>query len=98
MAAVARKQVTLEEARIDARLRLTTLDGNLGLVARDADLHQARMEELRSRMPEGLAPEEVPGGKAREREMKTDRESVVEGKGVDDGGGSRVRQKIECVD
>jgi chromosome segregation protein len=28
------------------------------------------MEELRSRMPAGLAPEEVPGGKAREREMR----------------------------
>ena len=71
LAAGARKLVGLEEARIDARLKLTTLEGNLGLVARDTDLHQARMEELRSRMPEGLAPEEVPGGKAREREMKT---------------------------
>jgi chromosome segregation protein len=28
------------------------------------------MEELRARMPAGLAPEEVPGGKAREREMR----------------------------
>jgi chromosome segregation protein len=49
---------------------VTTLEGNLGLVGRETELHQARMEELRQRMPEGLAPEEVPGGKAREREMK----------------------------
>jgi chromosome segregation protein len=70
LAAGARKLVGLEEARIDARLKVTTLEGNLGLVGRETELHQARMEELRQRMPEGLAPEEVPGGKAREREMK----------------------------
>jgi chromosome segregation protein len=28
------------------------------------------MDEIRSRMPDGVAPEEVPGGKAREREMR----------------------------
>src|SRR6202171_138017 len=28
------------------------------------------MEEIRSRMPDGVAPEEIPGGKAREREMR----------------------------
>jgi chromosome segregation protein len=36
------------------------------------------MEELRSRMPEGMAPEEVPGGKAREREMKQLERRLVE--------------------
>jgi chromosome segregation protein len=70
LAAGARKLVAVEEARIDTRLKVTTLEGNLGLAARDAELHEARMQELRGRMPEGLAPEEVPGGKAREREMR----------------------------
>src|SRR5258708_13529539 len=28
------------------------------------------MDEIRTRMPDGVAPEEVPGGKAREREMR----------------------------
>jgi chromosome segregation protein len=70
MAETARKLVTLEEARIDARLREGNLQGNLELVARESDLLQARMEEIRSRMPDGVAPEEVPGGKAREREMR----------------------------
>jgi len=66
----ARRLVALEEARVDARLKAGTLEGNLGLVKRDAELAEARMEEIRLRMPEGLAPEEVPGGKAREREMR----------------------------
>jgi len=70
LASGARKLVGLEEARIDARLKVTTLEGNLGLICREASLHEARMDELRERMPEGLAPEEVPGGKAREREMR----------------------------
>ena len=70
LAAGARKLVALEEARVDTRLKVTTLEGNLGLVSREAELALARMAELRSAMPEGLAPEEVPGGKAREREMK----------------------------
>jgi chromosome segregation protein len=70
MAEGARRLVALEEARIDARLRAGTLEGNLELVAREAELHQARMEEIRTRMPDGVAPEEVPGGKAREREMR----------------------------
>jgi chromosome segregation protein len=70
MAEIARKLVALEEARIDARLRVGNLEGNLGLIVREAELLQARMEEIRSRMPDGVAPEEVPGGKAREREMK----------------------------
>ena len=39
-------------------------------VAREAQLLQVRMEDIRSRMPDGVAPEEVPGGKAREREMR----------------------------
>jgi chromosome segregation protein len=66
----AKTLVTAEEARVDARLRASTLQGNVGLLRREAELAAARMEELRSRMPEGLAPEEVPGGRAREREMK----------------------------
>ena len=70
MAENARKLVALEEARIDARLKVGTLDGNLGLITREAELLQARMEEIRSRMPDGVAPEEVPGGKAREKEMR----------------------------
>ena len=70
MAETARNLVALEEARIDSRLRVGTLEGNLGLVAREAELLQARMEEIRSRMPDGVAPEEIPGGKSREREMR----------------------------
>jgi chromosome segregation protein len=66
----ARKLVAFEEARIDARLRVGNLEGNLELIAREAELLQARMDEIRSRMPDGIAPEEVPGGKAREREMR----------------------------
>jgi chromosome segregation protein len=65
----ARRLGTLDEARMEARLKTGTLAGNLELVAREAELLQARMEEIRSRMPDGVAPEEVPGGKAREREM-----------------------------
>jgi chromosome segregation protein len=70
MAEGARRLVTLEEARIDARLKAGTLEGNLELIARESELLQARMEEIRTRMPDGVAPEEVPGGKAREREMR----------------------------
>ena len=70
MAESARRLVTLEEARIDARLRVGTLEGNLELITREAELLQARMDEIRTRMPDGVAPEEVPGGKAREREMR----------------------------
>jgi chromosome segregation protein len=60
----------LDEARMDARLKAGALEGNLELVARESELLQARMEEIRSRMPDGMAPEEVPGGKTREREMR----------------------------
>jgi chromosome segregation protein len=70
MAEGARRLVTLEEARIDARLKAGTLEGNLELMARESELLFARMEEIRTRMPDGVAPEEVPGGKAREREMR----------------------------
>ena len=70
MAESARKLVALEEARIDARLKVGTLEGNLELISREAELLQARMEEIRSRMPDGVAPEEIPGGKSREREMR----------------------------
>ncbi len=62
--------VALEEARIDARLKAGTLEGNLELIAREAELLAARMEEIRQRMPDGVAPEEIPGGKAREKEMR----------------------------
>jgi len=71
MAEGARRLVALEEARIDARLKAGTLEGNLELLAREADLWQARMDEIRSRMPGGVAPEEVPGGKVREKEMRS---------------------------
>jgi chromosome segregation protein len=70
MAENARRLVALEEARIDARLKVGTLEGNLGLIAREAELLQARMDEIRSRMPDGVAPEEIPGGKGREKEMR----------------------------
>jgi chromosome segregation protein len=70
MAEAARKLIALEEARIDARLREGNLQGNLELLSRETELLQARMDEIRSRMPDGVAPEEVPGGKAREREMR----------------------------
>ncbi len=70
LAAAARRLVNLEETRVDARLKAGTLEGHLGLSRREAELAAARMEELRTRMPEGMAPEEVPGGKAREREMR----------------------------
>ena len=70
MAESAKQLVALEEARIDARLRTSTLEGNLGLITREAELLQARMDEIRSRMPDGVAPEEIPGGKSREREMR----------------------------
>jgi chromosome segregation protein len=66
----ARRLVALEEARIDARLRTGTLEGNLELMVREAELLSARMEEIRVRMPDGVAPEEIPGGKGREREMR----------------------------
>jgi chromosome segregation protein len=70
MADTAKRLVAAEEARLDARLRAGTLEGNLGLLAREAELLQARMDEIRSRMPDGVAPEEIPGGKTREREMR----------------------------
>ena len=66
----ARKLVTLEEARIDARLKTSTLEGNHELILREAELLAAKMEEIRARMPDGVAPEEIPGGKAREKEMR----------------------------
>ena len=71
MAEGARRLIALEEARLDARLKAGTLEGNLELVGREAELLQARLEEIRTRMPDGVAPEEVPGGKAREREMRS---------------------------
>jgi chromosome segregation protein len=71
MAEGARRLVALEEARIDARLKAGTLEGNLGLITREAELLAARLEEIRLRMPDGVAPEEIPGGKAREKEMRT---------------------------
>jgi len=70
LAEVARRVVALEESRVDARLRSRTLEGNRDLIGREVDLLEARMEEIRERMPMGQAPEEVPGGKAREREMR----------------------------
>lgn len=66
----AKRLVAAEEARVDARLKISTMEGGLGLHRREAELAQARMDELRERMPAGMAPEEIPGGKAREREMR----------------------------
>lgn len=70
LAETARRLVAADEARVDTRLKISTLEGGLGLHKREAELAQTRMDELRERMPAGLAPEEVPGGKAREREMR----------------------------
>lgn len=67
---VARRLVALEEARVDARLRVRTLEGNLELVVREAQIAALKMEELRTKMPMGQAPEEIPGGRAREQEMR----------------------------
>ena len=78
MAEAARRLVALDEARVDARLKAGALEGNLDLVAKEAELLQARMDEIRSRMPDGVAPEEVPGGKAREREMRGLERRLVE--------------------
>ncbi|MGH7904629.1 MAG: AAA family ATPase, partial [Candidatus Dormibacteraceae bacterium] len=70
--------VALDDARVETRLRLGNLEGSLGLAVREEELALARMEELRQRMPEGRAPEEVPGGKAREREMRSLERRLVE--------------------
>ena len=78
MAESARRLVALEEARIDGRLRAGTLEGNLGLITREAELLQARMDDIRARMPDGVAPEEIPGGKSREREMRALERRLIE--------------------
>ena len=70
LAETAKRLVTAEETRVDARLKISTLEGGRGLHQREAELAQGRMDELRDRMPAGMAPEEVPGGKVREREMR----------------------------
>ncbi|MBO0703492.1 MAG: AAA family ATPase, partial [Candidatus Dormibacteraeota bacterium] len=70
LASAARELVAADEARVEARLRLSTLQGNLDLARREVENLEVRLSELRERMPEGRAPEEVPGGKAREREMR----------------------------
>ena len=70
LAESAKRLVTAEEGRVDARLKISTLEGGRGLHQREAELADARMAELRDRMPAGMAPEEVPGGKAREREIR----------------------------
>ncbi len=90
MAAAARRLVALEEARIDARLKAGTLEGNLELITREAGLLAARMEEIRVRMPDGMAPEEIPGGKAREKEMR-----ALE-KRLDEIGPTNALAEAEC--
>ena len=70
LASAARELVAADEARVEARLRLSTLQGNLDLRRHEVETLELRLSELRQRMPEGRAPEEVPGGKAREREMR----------------------------
>src|SRR5438552_1028629 len=49
MAEGARRLVALEEPRIDARLKTSTLEGNLDLINREVELLTARMEEMRTR-------------------------------------------------
>ncbi|HEV2952545.1 MAG TPA: AAA family ATPase, partial [Candidatus Dormibacteraeota bacterium] len=70
LAGMAKGLVAIEEARVDARLRVGGLDSELALRLKDAELAMARLDEVKARMPEGRAPEEVPGGKAREREIR----------------------------
>ncbi|MBO0743730.1 MAG: AAA family ATPase [Candidatus Dormibacteraeota bacterium] len=70
LASAARELVAADEARVEARLRMSTLQGNLDLQRREVETLELRLSELRQRMPEGRAPEEAPGGKAREREMR----------------------------
>ncbi len=70
LASAARELVAADEARVEARLRLSGLQGNLDLLQHEVESLELRLGELRQRMPEGRAPEEVPGGKAREREMR----------------------------
>src|SRR4029079_2205211 len=55
-----KRLVAVEEARIDARLRAGNLEGNLELIAREAELLQARIDEIRS--PD--APRDGPEGGA----------------------------------
>src|SRR5262249_8180722 len=70
LAETAKRLVAAEEGRVDARLKISTLEGGRGLHQREAELAGARMAELRDRMPAGMAPGEGPGGKTREREMR----------------------------
>ncbi|HZV51729.1 MAG TPA: AAA family ATPase [Candidatus Dormibacteraeota bacterium] len=70
LAEAARRLVAAEEAHVKARLEVGSLENGLELHRREAERAALRMEELRARMPAGLTPEEVPGGKAREREMR----------------------------
>jgi chromosome segregation protein len=70
LAEAARRLVAAEEAHVKARLEVGSLESGLELHRREAERAAQRMEELRGRMPAGLTPEEVPGGKAREREMR----------------------------
>jgi chromosome segregation protein len=70
LAEAARRLVAAEEAHVKARLEVGSLESGLELHRREAERARQRMEELRARMPAGLTPEEVPGGKAREREMR----------------------------
>lgn len=65
-----RRLADLEEMRLQTRLRVGDLERSVQLAARERELTQQRMEELRSRLPDGMAPEEVPGGRARERELR----------------------------
>jgi chromosome segregation protein len=78
LAEAARRLVSVEEARVEARLKISNLSGTLELQRREMATTNARMEELRTRMPEGMAPEEVPGGKAREREMRQLERRLIE--------------------
>ncbi len=78
LASAARELVAADEARVEARLRVSQLQGSLDLQRREVETLEHRLAELRGRMPEGRAPEEVPGGKAREREMRHLERRLVE--------------------
>ena len=70
LALAARDLLLAEEARVAGKLSQSSLQAALdGLLSQSAALLE-RMQAMRATMPQGLAPEELPGGKAREREMR----------------------------
>jgi len=70
LAAAAKELTVAEEARVGARISASRLEGSLQLLRREHEGVVQEMNALRAQMPEGMTPDEVPGGKAREREMR----------------------------